>query len=171
VGCGFGALGRAILDEPACPGGVELRGLERAVRLRQMVPIDTYGGGRMPYDDREFDVVIIADVLHHEDRPEELLGECRRVCGRCLVVKDHKLDGLLAWLRVSFIDWAANAPYGVKCLYRYRTLAEWRAAFEQLDMPLLEERATMQLYPPVINFVFGRRLQYLAVLSAAAAGD
>ena len=25
VGCGFGAVGRAILDDPACPEGVELR--------------------------------------------------------------------------------------------------------------------------------------------------
>ena len=30
VGCGFGALGKAILDHPACPPGVEIRGLEPA---------------------------------------------------------------------------------------------------------------------------------------------
>jgi hypothetical protein len=37
-------------------------------------------------------VVMVADVLHHEARPLELLRECVRVSKRDLVIKDHQLS-------------------------------------------------------------------------------
>ena len=37
VGCGFGGLGRAIMDDPACPAGVEVVGLERVKRERDIL--------------------------------------------------------------------------------------------------------------------------------------
>ena len=113
VGCGFGALGRAILDSPECPPGIAVRGLERFQRGGELIDVDAYDGVVFPHGDRSFDVVIVADVLHHEEEPERLLRECARVAARLVILKDHKIDGLLAWQRVALIDWAANAPYGV----------------------------------------------------------
>ena len=81
-----------------------------------------------------------------------------------MIVKDHTLQGPLAWLRVSFIDWAANAPYGVPCLFRYHDPAEWRSIHERHGFRIAEELLTMDLYPPVVNFLFGRRLQYFTVV-------
>ncbi len=93
VGCGFGALGRAIMDDPAAPGDVEVVGLERARRPGSMIEIETYDGARMPYGDRTFDVVILADVLHHEEEPHRLIAESSRV-GRRLVIITQGADGL-----------------------------------------------------------------------------
>lgn len=166
VGCGFGALGRALLDDPACPANVTVRGLERHPRDAPLVEVDAYSGGAMPYDDGAYDVVILADVLHHEEDPDALIEECARVTRRVLVIKDHKTDGPLAGLRVSFIDWAANAPYGVKCLYRYHTLSGWRESHRRHGLRVERELTTMDLYPTLVNLVFGRRLHYLAVLEA-----
>ena len=163
VGCGFGALGRAILDDSGAPEGITVRGLERFPRDSSLIAIDGYGGGAFPYADRSFDVVILADVLHHEEDPGRLIVECARVARRLVIIKDHKIDGLGAHARISLIDWAANQPYGVKCLYRYNTLAQWHEILRRHDLTVAHEVTSMRLYPPVVNLVFGRRLQYLVV--------
>ena len=164
VGCGSGALGQAVMDDAGCPSEVRFSGLERSVREGTPIPVVEYDGVTMPYQDGSFDIVILADVLHHEVEPDRLIAESVRVARRLLVIKDHKLEGPFAQWRVSFIDWAANAPYGVPCRYEYKTLAEWRASHERRGLTVDRELTTMQLYPVGLNLLFGRRLQYLAVL-------
>jgi hypothetical protein len=68
------------------------------------------------------------------------------------------------------MDCAANAPYGVPCLYRYNTKDQWRAARERQGLRVVEELNSMRLYPPGWNLVFGGRLQYLGVLETGGAG-
>ena len=165
VGCGAGTLGKALLDAPNCPTDVTVQGLETVPRGDEPIEVLAYDGQRFPLDDDSVDVVIVADVLHHEPEPDRLLRECRRVARRHVIVKDHKPEGPLAWWRVALIDWAANAPYGVPCLFRYRTTAQWRDAFAKLNLHVVQEQRAMRLYPPVVNLLFGRRLQYLAVLA------
>ncbi len=75
VGCGFGALGHAISKERSRPDGIGVRGLERTRRGEELIPVDGYDGETVPYDDGAFDVVILADVLHHEEKPARLLSE------------------------------------------------------------------------------------------------
>jgi SAM-dependent methyltransferase len=164
VGCGFGALGNALLDHVERPDAVTIRGLERAPRGNELIEMDAYDGGRMPYDDNAFDVVIVADVLHHEEDPDALIAECMRTARRLLIIKDHQRRGVLSQQRISLIDWAANAPYGVRCLYRYNTPRQWRESHERHGLDLDEEHSSMRLYPPVVNLLFGGSLQYMAVL-------
>lgn len=164
VGCGGGTLGEALLKSPGCPAEVRIRGLERFPRGGEPIEVIPYDGLTMPVPDASQDIVIVADVLHHDEDPERLLRECRRVCRRLLVIKDHQRRGLLAQARLSFIDWAANAPYGVRCLYRYNTPAQWRAVPGRLGLSVVEEHASMNLYPPFVNLLFGRSLQYMAFL-------
>ncbi len=164
VGCGFGALGRAIMDSDACPRDCKVVGLEPVKREGSLIQVDTYNGRTMPYDDRTFDVIILADVLHHEEDPHRLLAEATRVTNRLLIIKDHKLQGPLAQQRIALIDWAANAPYDVPCLYRYNTLQQWGEWHQRHHLSIERELPTMKLYPPIVNLLFGGRLQYMAVL-------
>jgi SAM-dependent methyltransferase len=165
VGCGFGALGRALMDSPDVPNDVRVEGLESAVREQQLIPIHAYDGERIPFEDDSFGVVILADVLHHEAEPHRLLSECVRVSRRLLIIKDHQRRGLFAQQRISLIDWAANAPYGVPCLYRYNTPHEWRQWIDQHGLGVMEEVTSMRLYPQPYNLLFGGPLQCMAVLS------
>lgn len=165
VGCGSGMLGRSLLDSFSCPSGVKLQGLERFKRGGEPIDVEVYDGNKIPYADKTFDIVILADVLHHEPEPDHLFRESIRVARRLVIIKDHKLDGVFAWLRVSFIDWAANSPYGVPCLYCYRTTAEWTDLRQRYHLKLIKEYNSMSLYPLGVNLLFGRRLQYLAVLA------
>jgi SAM-dependent methyltransferase len=170
VGCGYGTLGRAIMDSPQCPKGVDVRGLERVKRGGEAIPVDAYDGVTIPHAGRSFDVVMLADVLHHEPDPHRLIAECARVSRRLLIIKDHQVKGPLAQQRISLMDWAANAPYGVPCLYRYNTPAEWDRWKNQHALQAEEELRAMRLYPLPYSLFFTPRLQYMGVFRVPAGG-
>ena len=169
VGCGSGQLA-AGLTQAARQNekDVDVSGLERFPRGNEPIPVTRYAGGQFPFPDRAFDVVIVADVLHHEMDPDSLLRECIRTSKRFVVIKDHQLSGPLAQARVSFIDWAANAPYDVKCLYRYNTPAEWSALIAKHQLTPVALHSSIDLYPLLLNLFFGRALQFLAICQVPA---
>jgi SAM-dependent methyltransferase len=168
IGCGFGALGRALTDHSDCPRDVKVRGAERVKRGGEAIEVEEYDGIKLPYDDNAMDVTILADVLHHDEQPDRLLAEAARVSRRLVIIKDHKVDGLLAQQRISLMDWAANSPYGVPCLYRYPTLAGWHEQQDRLGLNRVDEHTHMSLYPNPYRWLFTPRLQYLAVLEPSA---
>jgi len=170
VGCGTGALGGALLGARGKPDGLVVEGLERRARGGEPIKVHEYDGVKAPFEDKTYDVVIVADVLHHEEQPDLLIAECIRLSRRLVIIKDHQVAGPLAQRRISFIDWAANAPYGVKCLYRYNTAKQWDETVTRHGLAPVEQRRTMNVYPVLVNMVFGRRLHYFAVLGVPAGG-
>ncbi|MEM1183966.1 MAG: methyltransferase domain-containing protein [Planctomycetota bacterium] len=170
VGCGNGTLAAAIKDDPRTPAGVVCRGLESRPRGDEPIEVIGYDGKTIPLEDNSVDVVIVADVLHHENEPNRLADECTRISRRLFIVKDHQVKGVLAQSRISFIDWAANAPYGVPCLYRYNTPTEWTAFRERLGASADEERSGMKVYPPLFEQFFGGSLHYFAALRVDSTG-
>lgn len=168
VGCGNGTLGAALQADPRCPAGVQCEGLERVVRGGEPIRVHAYDGLTIPFEANTFDAVILADVLHHDHDPGRLLRECARVTRRLLVIKDHQVKGLLAQQRISLLDWAANAPYGVPCLYRYNTPAQWAALPGELGLTPRQTLPRMKLYPFPYWLVFGGQVQYFTVLEKPA---
>ncbi|MEO0514849.1 MAG: class I SAM-dependent methyltransferase [Planctomycetota bacterium] len=169
VGCGNGQLGRALMD--ALPG-LEVAGLERAVRDGAAIEVTAYDGTSFPFADNTFDVVIVADVVHHDPEPLGVLRECRRVAKRLVILKDHKVDGpaiTLPYRRICLMDWAANVQYGIPCLYDYPTRDGWHQRFAELGAKVVDEHEELQLYPRPYRWFFTPRLQYFAVLDAASA--
>ena len=164
VGCGSGALGRSIEYSPKCPPRVHVTGLEIYRRSEELTHIKFYDGQTIPYPNKSFDVVILADVLHHASDPKNLICECARVARRVLIIKDHKVDGFLSQQRISLMDWASNVQYGIPCLYRYNTLPEWKKLLGQLELEIEIEFDTMKIYPAIMDFFFGGRIQFMAVL-------
>ena len=162
VGCGSGTLGAALLQADR-DKSIVVHGLEKHRRGNEPIQTFDYPGREFPFPDSSYDVVIIADVLHHEADPENLLQEAIRVSRRLLIIKDHQISGPLAYPRICLIDWAANAPYGVPCLFRYNTPREWDACIRRLNLQPLVRMDRMDLYPPLVNFLFGRRLQFLLI--------
>jgi SAM-dependent methyltransferase len=165
VGCGFGHLGRALMDHAS--HAVFVEGAESAPRGGELIPVTATGGTSLPWPDRTFEAVILADVLHHDPEPERLLRECARVSKRLVIVKDHLREGFLAQERISLLDWAANAGYSVPCLYRYNSLSEWRAALAGVASRIVEERTSIDLYPALLNGALGKGLHYFVVFERA----
>jgi SAM-dependent methyltransferase len=168
VGCGNGALGGALMAAFDRPTGLSVEGLERFARGGEPIPVRAYDGNMIPAADDSFDAVILADVLHHEQDPDHLLRECARVSRRLLLIKDHQIKGLLAHPRIKLLDWAANSPYGMPCLFRYNTPAEWAKIPDRLSMDTVLTIPSMRLYPFPYSIVFGGDLQYFTVLRKRA---
>lgn len=167
VGCGNGQLGQALME--AMPG-VNVAGLERAVRDGAAIKVTAYDGVTIPFEDNTFDVVIVADVVHHDPEPLRVLRECRRVAKRLVILKDHKVDGpavTLPYRRICLMDWAANVQYGIPCLYDYPAREGWHKRFAAIGARVVKEHEKLQLYPPPYRWFFTPRLQYLAILDAA----
>jgi SAM-dependent methyltransferase len=165
IGCGTGALGRSIMDSQLCPRGVQVEGLERVRRGDEPIPVHAYDGVRAPMADGSYDVVMLADVLHHEPDEARLLSEARRLARRIVIIKDHRLGAPFAQQRISLLDWAANAPHSVPCLYRYNSVPQWAALYDAVGLTVRQELLSMKLYPPQYNWFFGNDLQYFAVTS------
>lgn len=166
IGSGGGALAHRILQRCKELGKeIQIHGLEKHARGNEQIPTESFDGDTIPYEDNHYDAVILADVVHHEENYMRLLEEATRVTSRLLILKDHVPTGFLGYQRICLMDWAANNPYGVKCLYRYFTANEWREIFEKLGLKSKKELTSIKLYQEPFNFIFGNRLQYLAVLS------
>lgn len=161
VGCGFGHLGRALMDSRS--DTVQVEGAESVTRGSELIPVTAFDGRRMPWPDHTFDAVIVADVLHHDHDPERLLRECARVSRRLVIVKDHLRGGLLGQQRISLIDWAANAGYNVPVLYKYNNLREWRNLVGKVAAHVVEEHTSIDIYPRLFNELFGKGLHYFVV--------
>ncbi len=166
VGCGSGALGvRLQADHPQ--RNLDVRGLEKMPREGAQIPVIGYDGSRFPFDDATVDVVILADVLHHEASPMDLLREAARVSRRYVLVKDHQVNGPLDHVRVSLLDYAANVGYGVPCLFRYPSIAMWRTVVAAIDgFKVADWVERMVLYPQPFQFMFGGRLHIFFALEA-----
>lgn len=160
VGCGSGELGRRLGDRYE----LDVKGLEVRPRDGCQIPVTSYDGAVFPMDDDSVDTVLLADILHHEHDPQQVLREAGRVASKRVIVKDHKVEGLLAQARISFIDWAANAGYDVPCLYQYHTGPGWTEFVQSCHLKEEVVHRSIDLYPPGLNLLFGKKLQYLAVL-------
>ncbi|MCK4296202.1 MAG: class I SAM-dependent methyltransferase [Candidatus Marinimicrobia bacterium] len=170
VGCGTGVLGLAIMESPYCPPRVKVTGLELIKHAIEHVTIKFYDGYKIPYQNNSFDIIILSDVLHHEPDPHNLIAECVRISRRLIIIKDHKVEGILAKLRISLFDWARNLPYGIPCLYRYNTAKEWKDWFRHHNLLIEHEVRSLKLYPPILNFLFGMRLHIFVVLRVNGIG-
>lgn len=166
VGCGDGQLtaelGRRRPD-------LRLRGIDVQVRPDAAIDVDPFDGERIPAEDRSWDSVLFVDVLHHAERPEALLAEGVRVARRCILIKDHRLDGALAGATLRFMDRVGNARHGVALPYHYWSESQWRAAWIALGLRIEHFSRSIGLYPMPLSLVFDRGLHFVARLSVPAA--
>jgi SAM-dependent methyltransferase len=165
VGSGDGLLARRILDTRP---DLRIRGVDVLIRPESHIPVERFDGVHLPFSDREFDVVMMVDVLHHATDQAALLCETARVARRAVVIKDHVVRGLLARPTLSFMDWVGNARHGVALPYSYWTEDQWQRSFAQLRLRTTARRDSLGLYPWPASLVFGRGLHFLAVLEPTA---
>src|SRR5262245_5718472 len=86
VGCGDGRLA-AMLQERR--PDLKIEGIDVLKRPRTWIPVRQFDGRALPYEAGEVDVVMLVDVVHHVEQPEQLLREAVRIAKACIVIKDH----------------------------------------------------------------------------------
>jgi len=166
VGSGDGLLARKVMD---LRPDLRIRGVDVLPRAESHIPVDMFDGRTLPFTDREFDVVMMVDVLHHASDQRRLLREMVRVSKRTVVIKDHIVRGALAWRTLVFMDWVGNARYGVALPYAYWTKAQWDTAYADVGLRVSESREHLGLYPWPASLVFERGLHFMAKLERNAA--
>jgi SAM-dependent methyltransferase len=165
VGCGDGEI--AWLLNQLRPD-LKLTGVDVLVREQTRVPVTHFDGRTLPFADDSFDVLTFVDVLHHCDRPVELLAEARRVARQAIVIKDHSMQGVLAEQTLRLMDGVGNRRYGVALPYNYLRPEQWSHAFNELGLSVEQQIDRLGLYPWPLSLAFDRRLHFLTRLGVPA---
>jgi SAM-dependent methyltransferase len=164
VGCGDGTLASILLQSRP---DLSLQGLEVLVREQPRIQVQQFNGVHLPCGDHSFDIVMFVDVLHHTSDPMILLREAVRVARIGIVIKDHRVRGLLARARLRFMDYVGNARFGVTLPYNYWTEAQWSSAEQELGLKPKLLLHHLSLYPFPAELVFGAQLHFVARLETA----
>jgi hypothetical protein len=91
-----------------------------------------------------------------------LLREAMRVARQVIVIKDHRLDGLLAGPILRAMDWVGNSRYDVSLPYNYWTKQKWLQAFDALGIEIGSWTTQLKLYPWPASCLFDRSLHFVA---------
>ena len=161
IGCGDGQLARSLQRKRP---DLRIEGVEVQLRKQTWIPVTQFDGKSLPYGELCFDGVMLIDVLHHTPDPRRLLREALRVSRRWLILKDHILGGPWAGVRLRFMDYVANARHAVALPYNYLSAEEWNELRRVLDLQIAVEVKQLGLYPWPLDYVFGAKLQFLALL-------
>jgi len=136
IGSSIGLLAREIQDRT----GARFTGVDIHLFAETAIPVETYDGRSLPFDDNSFDLVSIVDVLHHAEDPQRLLAEARRVARDHVLIKDHYFENRYDTLMLRLSDYLGNKPYGIALPYNFLALATWRTIFRALGLKVVEER-------------------------------
>lgn len=63
-------------------------------RQEKKLPFVLYDGKKLPFGDKEFDVSVLNETLHHTEDPERVLSESKRVSGAVYVVEHFGKPGI-----------------------------------------------------------------------------
>jgi SAM-dependent methyltransferase len=160
VGCGDGLIDRLVLDRRA---DLDICGVDPLVRPNACIRVLPFDGQRLPFPDRSWDTVLFCDVLHHTERPVDLLREAVRVARRSVVIKDHCVQGMLARTTLRAMDVVGNLPHGVPLTYNYLRPEQWQDAWRATGLVPREVRRKLGLYAGWGDLVVGRSLHFLVV--------
>lgn len=161
VGCGDGQLASALGN---LRPDLRITGIDVLERDDCAIPMKAFDGEIIPFEDRTFDVVMMADVLHHTGDPTQLLRESMRVSRHWIILKDHTRNGLFAGSTLRFMDWVGNARHGVALPHNYWSEEEWLGAFRDLGLEIEKWTKRVPLYPWPASLFFTRSLHFCTLL-------
>ena len=107
LGAGEGYVGRELADDGHHVELADVADMNKT-DLRSTV----YDGRNLPFEDDQFDAVVISYVLHHADEPEAVLDEALRV-GRRVVILETVYEEEWDRRLVTVLDHGANALRGM----------------------------------------------------------
>ena len=164
VGCGHAYVTRAIQDRfPE----ISFVGVDVKVRDNPAIPVRPYDGKTLPFEDKSFDAVMMIDVLHHTNDPVATLRECVRVARQFVLVKDHIADSMYDDLRLRFMDWFGNRPFGIPMTYEYMSSKEWEEAFAAVGVTPTTNLRRIQTCPPPFYYLLDHDVHFIASLAVA----
>lgn len=164
LGCGDGQVALALMRRRP---ELEVEGADVLVRPTTHIKVTRYDGTVLPFAENSFDHVTMVDVLHHTDDPAAVLAEAARVARSSVLVKDHLRRGWLDGPTLRLMDWVGNRGHDVRLPYNYLDAAGWSGAFARAGLAEAKRSDRLGLYPPPLDWLFGRRLHFISRLTGA----
>ena len=167
VGCGDGLFAQTL---SGLRPDLRVEGVEVLPRAGCRIPVLAFDGLHLPFPDGAFGACMLIDVLHHTLNPAALLGEAARVGSGRVLLKDHLREGLAAGPCLRFMDNVGNRRHGVALPFNHLDGGQWKRLLADCGLRAVKTDRLGGLYPFPANMVFGRRLNFMALLEAEPAG-
>lgn len=96
-------------------------------------PITIFDGRRIPFGDKQFDVALLVDVVHHSEDEELLVKEALRVAGKVVVLEEvHEHNGMNVLANIA--DNVQCVLYGMPVGVHHRNMEQWQEFFKRHSM-------------------------------------
>jgi ubiquinone/menaquinone biosynthesis C-methylase UbiE len=160
VGSGSGRFGACLAHETRVRvSGVDVVDYDGAV-----IPFKKYDGKTLPFEDKSFDVVLVAFVLHHCRDQERVLKELTRVARERVVIFEDTYQRpwekpFVAWndycsniLQGLVRVWRGHAKSGILAMpmpFKFHTIPQWEKILERHGLALRASRARHLKHKPM----------------------
>jgi SAM-dependent methyltransferase len=127
-----------------------------------------FDGHHIPYKEKNFDVVVFCDVLHHaQEATFQLLQESARV-GKMIIIKDHFEYSLYSRYMLKLMDFVGNWGYGIVLPDHYFSEKRFEKLCKQSNLDIVHVHKNIDLYShlPVLNKLLRPQWQFIAILKA-----
>lgn len=125
-----------------------------------------FDGKNIPFHEKEFDLVLFSDVLHHGyDNIKILLIEAKRVSD-IIIIKDHFEYGFWSRRILQLADFIGNYGYGVSVPKRYFTKQSFLSLLVDCKLKEIKQLCPVQVYKKTsfINLLFKSKYQFLSIV-------
>jgi len=147
IGCGDGGVGSELKKH----FNLQITGTEIYFPQKMLIPIQIVKGN-FPYKDKEFDIALLIDVLHHVKDWKFVLSEARRVA-ETVIVYEVAISKIL-----KIIDYPLNKLFfNPDSFDRPKTFDKWITEFNNINLTYETRRAKMCWWYPAENFAFKMR--------------
>ncbi|MEM5778408.1 MAG: class I SAM-dependent methyltransferase [Candidatus Aenigmatarchaeota archaeon] len=149
VGCGDGK----ILYEFTKIKNIKPFGVDKYIK-KSLIPFIKADGKKLPFDDKQFDVSLLIDVLHHTKNMKVILKEVSRVSKK-VIIKDHFYETGFQRIKLKIIDFLFNVLTGTTIPFNFLVLEEWEQLFKSLGLKIVKTNKDFKINRfDVINHVF-----------------
>jgi len=104
-----------------------------------------YDGGRIPFDDDNFDAALIITVLHHARQNEKIVMEAQRVARKIIIIEDIYSGAIHKYL-TFFMDSLVNLEF-FGHPHTNRSDKEWKKLFEKIGLKLKDAQYRKSMFP------------------------
>ena len=164
VGCGDMAIAKAIASKYE---KLRFACIDIYPNIEQWDNYLEFNGRNIPFDDKEFDVVLFSDVLHHDfDNIKTLLMEAKRV-SKNILIKDHFEYGLWSRRILQLADFIGNFGYGVSIPKHYLSKQSFSKMLDECKMREIERLCPIQLYEnsSITKLLFKSKYQFISLIN------
>ena len=149
VGCGYGK----ILHEIKKIKNIKPFGVDNHIKT-SLIPFKKADAENIPFKDKEFDVCLLIDVLHHTKNMKNVIKEASRVSKK-VIIKDHFYETGFERVKLKIIDFLFNIIYSIPTPFNFLTIKEWEDMFKSLNLKVIDMNENFKINRfDIINHVF-----------------